>query len=316
MWPELILQRKCKLLVFWMFGYIIQHLVDPWKDIAKLRTDIEKDSARPSVTEILRQQRRKIAAAVGALSLAFGAAPAGSSEQPINLKNAFPNYQMTRQGYFLDGINEFDQDEKGNPKRSVLAFKHLGNGKFEMYNSLPPEDCHTDYYQWKKDYLNYSETSDECSDNDNRVILSPGIGFMPRVWFPSMKWEMSGTSQEVHIDHGEVACVGILKWKSEVVGREEVRDGLYAVHTQTNQETTWTYGTREFGCPAGEKQRWQENFFVNVENGLQVSDSTKSASGLIKSEGGNLDNHNKTGDWDWSVNFYSWTNSPPTGLNK
>ena len=281
-----------------------------------MRTDSQRFEVQDKFTDKLWQKRRIVAIGITALALVGGSTPAKSSEQLINLKNAFPNYQMTRQGYFLDGINKFEKDKEGKPKRSVLAFKHLGNGKFEMYNSLPPEDCHTDYYQWKKDYLSYSETSDQCEDNDKQVILSPGIGFMPKIWSASREWMMSGTSKEIHIDHGKIVCTGILKWSSKVLGREEVRDGLYAVHTQTNQETVWTSGTPEFDCPAGEKQQWQENFYVNVDNNLPVSGSIKPESGLVKSEGGNLTNHNKTGDWDWSVNFYSWTSNPPTGVNK
>jgi len=267
-----------------------------------------------NLAEQLRAKRYIVASAIAALGLAFGATPAGSGEKPVNLKSPHPNLEMVQKGYFLDGINKFDPS--GKPSRSVLWFELGDKGRFEMHNSLPPEDCHTDYYQWKKNYLSYTETSDQCEGKDRQVVILPGIGYMPRAWNLGTEWEMSGTSSETHIKFGKVVCRGIMEWRSEVIGVEKVHTGQDAVHTQTTQETKWTFGKAEDDCPAGGEQRWEENFRIDYQNGLQIGTGSALAPSLVESEGGNSDNHIRTGEWDWSVNFHGWSKGSAVRVKK
>src|SRR5581483_10835943 len=148
---------------------------------------------------------------VVALVIGYGLFKAFAASNPLS--SYYPNTNRYQSAYYLEGLN---YEGPNAPARSVLWFKSFANGMFHQYNYAPYTTCHWDQLQWTGGYLKYKETNDQCSPNNNQVILDAPIVFMPANWSDGNAWSYSGNSSETHYDHGKVVCTGTNKWKSKI----------------------------------------------------------------------------------------------------
>lgn len=237
-------------------------------------------------------------------ALIGGYALSRSSAAVNSLASYYPDTPRYLAGYYLEGVN---YEGANAPSRSVLWFKNETNGYFKQYDYAPYGSCHWDQLQWSGGYLKYTETNDQCGGNDNQVVLSPII-FMPASWASGNSWRDTGKSNETHYDHGRVVCRGSNSWNSKVLGWEQIDSNTKAIHTQTNEFTTWTYGSAKYGCVVGQTQWWQENFYLTPS--LKIAGTNSYEGGLKRSMGGNANNYKATGHWDWNVWFTYWNKLP------
>ena len=229
--------------------------------------------------------------------------------QSEDLHSYYPNTSLYRTHY-LEGFNY--RDPAAQPSRAVLWFEDQGDGKFKLYNSAPEDKirrCHWDMLQWTGGYLNYSQTrSDHCASEDNSIVYSPAIKYMPRYWGGSY-WSSSGQSAATYTENGRVACQGINSWKAEVLGWVDLSPGVKAIHVRSNQSTYWTKGYSPTGCSAGYTSKYQDNHYLVKNLPLSTGGSAK---GLKRTVGGSLDIYNQTKKWDWDIWFDKWQPLPST----
>jgi hypothetical protein len=273
----------------------------------------------------------KAAVALAALTLVSGKADAEPLSQSAaaapppsvyRLFDAYPNFDMVEDGYYLEGVNPYDPNydsTSGAPARSVLWFEDLGDGRFRQYNTDPtggPEKrCHWDEHKWEDGpagKLTYLGTADRCQPNDNKITFRPGLRFMPKAWKEGQEWSDEGLAQTAYFESGVLVCRGINRWRSEVSGVEKGASGP-VLHVQINetQSLEKVKGAPDSkACPPGKQTRfnWQENFFFAKQ--LPVKDPLRTTSpGLVRSSGGNPDFQKKTGHPEWDVRFNSWQRS-------
>jgi hypothetical protein len=242
----------------------------------------------------------------------------------FNLYNAYPNFDMVEDGYYLEGLNPFDPNydsASSAPARSVLWFEDLGGGRFRQYNTDPAggpaKRCHWDEHKWSDEpagKLIYLGTADRCEPNDNKITFRPGLRFMPKVWKEGQAWSDEGTAQTAYFESGILVCRGINRWRSEVSGVERSPNGPL-LHVQVNEVQTLEPAKGAPGsdaCPEGRQTRfnWQENFYFSKK--LPVKDAVRGTvpqPALVRSSGGNPDYQKKTGHPEWDVRFNRWQRS-------
>ncbi len=244
-----------------------------------------------------------LAAAVGA--------PAGAATDPAiltetqDLRTYYPNIEMVRDGYYLEGANA-----ALNGQRSVLWFDLGRRGWFDQFNWGPEDNnsrCHFDRLRWRNSGLEYRMTRDSCGDVETEMSYVPSIRLMPREWTPGDEWRISGESDARFREDGDTVCRGTTTWTAEVLGWEllDANNGDYAIHLRSTQSTTWTSGRSSFGCAEGFETNWQEDYWLMP--GLPIWGSAdQTANSFKRSAGGNQDVD--AGRWD--VWFDGWQRLP------
>ena len=222
----------------------------------------------------------------------------------ITLSNYYPDQNRYQAGYYLNGNSYADPQH---PVWSVLWFQSQGGGAFKQFNSAPYDQCHWDLLAWTSVGLTYTKTHDQCGSNNNEVVFSPGITYMPQSW-NSTNWMITGSSKTTYYNSGRLVCSGTNSWSSKIIGWEQMAPNVRGLHVQNNQQISWTYGKDPSGCATGYTTKWQENFYL--VDSLPIAASTTTDKALKRIVGGNLDNYNKTGHWDYDVWFDAWQKLP------
>ncbi len=223
----------------------------------------------------------------------------------IPLSSYYPNSTRYKAGYYLEGNNYANPQA---PSRSVLWFQSTGGGSFKQFNSAPYEQCHWDLLNWTKTTLIYTKTHNQCGTNNNEIVYSPGVSFMPKSLNSSQTWSVSGTSAATYYNQGKIVCTGTNTWNSKVLGWVALTPAQQALHIQNNQSTYWTSGSDPSGCSMGSTTKWQENFYLVAS--LPITGTTNSDLALKRQVGGNVDSYNATHRWSYDVWFDSWNKLP------
>lgn len=230
------------------------------------------------------------------------------SAATIDLKSYYPNPDLMN-NYYLEGLNTRIE---GSPVRSVIWFGEVEGDPdgFKVYNYGPEnaqKDCQWDLLSWAGDELNYSQTYNGCDTNDKNVTFSTPIQFLPRYWNDSATWTTSGsTTQTTTKLDGSPGCVGTNAWTATIVGYETLSPGVRAIHWRTEQTISWTDGDDAPFCTTGGTTNWQEDYYLVDNIAVENYEGVTSAPGLFRTVGGNLDNFQNDGLYDWDITMTNW----------
>lgn len=253
---------------------------------------------------------------VASAGLVFNGSP--TSAAIYDLKSYYPNPELMDK-FYLEGFNY--RNGNTNMPRSVLWFESTGGDDFKRYNSGPESSdkrCSWDALSWEGDFLTYSQTHNDCGSNNKDVIYSSPIRFLPRQWDSSESEDWvynSSTPVTTTKLDGSTGCTGTNTYTATVFAGlmdiDSVAPGMQAaIHWRTHQVLDWDTGDDLPDCVAGGVTNWEEDYYLIADLPVEGYPGVTTGKALKRTFGGNLDNFQDDGIYDWDIWFDKWVLLP------
>ena len=195
---------------------------------------------------------------------------------------------------------------------SLLWFESIDESEFRMYDTSPVSTdpkykCHYDVFNWDNNIMSYEKTVNNCNGNTrSEIVYTNPIRLLNRYWNRGEESMIAGRTDMNYLENGQRVCQGEMEYSS-IIKAVEAGDeyGEELLHVKVYQKFTIT-SSQNGDCTVGEVTEWEEHYVLSSKiNHINKGTFYK---GIIQTYGGNLDNVNNYGTWEWNDTFKYWLN--------